>query len=407
MEYNVGPVRYMVDPRTRSYVVEEPALSPEAAEAVKAIEEWLSLRGLEPESDNIATAADHLGYSEVYQREATAIEYHVRRLLSGWGKLYPLILDESLEEVAAPKPGVVYVVHREVNPGEYMETNIVLDDTELEDIIRQLAVKAGVSINPAYPTAEFNVDGARVSASLRLVASTGPELTVRKFPRRPFSLEDLVQRRLLPREAAEYLSCLLRNFGMVFIIGRTGSGKTTLLGALLDSLPDPEWRVVTIEETPELRLRRRNWTSLHTREPRSLAEPERIRVSIEQLLREALRKRPHAIAVTEARGSEVRYIFEAAALGEASVATFHAKSLGELLHRLRLLGIDDALLDLLDAVVLLGVVGLPEGGRARRMLGLWERREGEFVELWRWSENDSWETLAEPRRCRVSRIPAS
>ncbi len=399
MEYTVdGVVKVRIT--GRQYLVEEPRLSAEAAEAVQAIVEWLTLRGLEPAPDNIAAAADHLGYGEVYARESVAIEYHVKRLMSGWGPLYPLILDEELEEVAVPRPGTVYVVHRVVNPGEYMETNIVVGEEELEDIIRRLAVKAGVGINPAYPTAEFAVDGTRVSATLRLVASTGPELTVRKFPRRPLSLDDLVERRLLPKEAAAYLSCILKSFGMVFIIGRTGSGKTTLLGALLDTLPDPEWRVVTIEETPELRLRRRNWTSLHTREPRSLAEPERIRVPVDRLLREALRKRPHCIAVTEARGPEVRYIFEAAALGEASAATFHARSLEELVHRLRLLDVDEPLLDLLHAVVLLGIVDLPDGTRGRRMLALWERHNGDFRLLWRWvPENDTWEAAERSTRC--------
>ncbi|ALL00781.1 hypothetical protein Pyrde_0731 [Pyrodictium delaneyi] len=399
MEYTIGPVRYMVDPRTRSYVVEEPALSPEAAEAVKAIEEWLSLRGLEPESDNIATAADHLGYAEVYQREATAIEYHVRRLMSGWGPLYPMVLDEGLEEVSVPRPGPVYVVHREV-PGVYLESSVVLEREALEDVIRELSVRAGTSINPAYPIAEFDYGRARVAAALGLVASTGPSLTVRLFPSQPYSLDRLVELRLLPREAAEYLRCLLLGGGMVFVIGPPGAGKTTLMAALLDSLPDPDWKVVVVEETPEVRLRRRNWSSFHTREPRSLAEPERITVTMEHLLKHALRLRPHVVAVAEARFREVVYLFHAASLGVASAATFHARNIEELTTRLTLLGVPKELLDNLHAVALLGIVELPEGGRARRMLGLWERWEGEFRLLWEWSsDTDTWEERGEPRRC--------
>ncbi len=399
LEYSVGPVRYIVDPRSRTYSVEEPALSAEAAEAVKAIEEWLSLRGLEPESDNIATAADHLGYSEVYQREATAIEYHVRRLMSGWGPLYPMVLDEGLEEVSVPRPGPVYVVHREV-PGVYLESSMILEREALEGIIRELTVRAGSKINPAYPIAEFDYGRARVAAALGLVASTGPSLTVRLFPRRPYSLDQLVELRLLSRVAAEYLRCLLLGGGMVFVIGAPGTGKTTLMAALLDSLPDPDWKVVVVEETPEVRLRRRNWSSFHTREPRSLAEPERITITMEHLLKHALRLRPHVVAVAEARFREVIYLFHAASLGVASAATFHARSIEELLRRLSLLGVPEELLDNLHAVVLLGIVDLPEGRRGRRMLAMWERWEGEFRLLWSWDpDTDSWEMRGEPRRC--------
>ena len=80
MEYSVaGVVRVRVT--DMHYLVEEPELSPKAAEAVEAITEWLALRGLEPTPDAIAMAADHLGYSSLYMREATALEYHVRRLM--------------------------------------------------------------------------------------------------------------------------------------------------------------------------------------------------------------------------------------------------------------------------------------------------------------------------------------
>ena len=120
-------------------------------------------------------------------------------------------------------------------------------------------------------------------------------------------------------------------------------------------------------------------------------------------MKHALRLRPHAVAVAEARFREVIYLFHAASLGVASAATFHARSIGELVTRLTLLGVPEELLDNLHAVALLGIVELPEGSRARRMLGLWERREEGFVELWRWlPESDSWEMQGEPRRCRVS-----
>ena len=368
LEYSVGPITYIVG--EEGYRVVEPNLDPEVARIVDAVAEYLARRGLPALS--ALEAAEKLGLSQVAQRQLEAFMYHVEKRLSPWGFLYPLVLDRRLEDISVAG-GTLRVRHREIVSREYIPVKgiEVPGEQELREYVQRLASAYGAAVSPAFPIAEFEAEGRRVTIVLGSIASS-TSISIRIHPERPLALEELIESGTISREAAEYLLEVLRSRGTVFVVGYQGSGKTTLVNALLDELPE-DWKIVVIEDVPEIRLvKHRHWVSLRTRRARSLAASRETEITYRDLIRTALRLGGQVTTMTEARGEEVRELLEVAALGEAVVATFHARDWRELRQRLELLGIGKEYLSLLWAVVIMGKVRLRNGDMARRVLAIYE-----------------------------------
>ncbi len=392
MQYRVGEaaVQVVEDASGLRYVVYEPPLPEEGLKVLVLMKDYFlrhpDKSPLEPEHRWLA--AEVLGLTEAYDRYQWSIDYYLKRDVAGYGRLDVVIRDELVEEIGVNGPGPVMVVHRDFEG--WMPTNIVLRDRG--EVLRYaliLAQRSGESVSPAFPIREFRLpEGHRVTVAIDSGVTRETTITIRKFPEKPLSLEDLVARRMLSPRLAALLELVVLAKGMVLIVGPQGSGKTTLVGALLDRVP-PARRIVTVEEVPELRLRHSNWVALYPRDP-AVLDPaaSRTRVGLRRLLKSALRMRSDYVAVAEARGPEVKYIFEAAALGSGSLATFHAGGLGELERRLRLLGITEDLLDLTWLVVVTSIVP----GRGRRVVAAYSREEGGWGQVAQWSpESDDWE----------------
>ena len=399
LEYSVGPVTYIVS--EEAYRVVEPRLDPDAERALHAVVEYLAKHGLGPEK--AGEAAEKLGLASYAQRQPEAFKYHVEKALSPWGFLYPLILDPDIEEISVVAGRPVDIIHRRIPGREYIPTNIVAPpEYELREYLQRLASAAGTAISPAFPIAEAELDGHRVTMVLGSIASA-TSLSVRKHPEKPLGLENLTADGMLSKEAAEYLLQVLRNRGMVFIIGHQGTGKTTLLNALMEKLP-PDWKLVAIEDVPELRPRHPRFISLRVRRARSLAASKSTEITYQDLIRAALRLRGQFTAITEARGPEILDLFEVAALGEASAATFHARDWQELKLRLLKLGVREDMLALLWAVVVLDKVRLKDGRTARRVVAIYEVLPDATEHLvFRYDpEKDQLLMVAEPRRVSFS-----
>lgn len=389
-------VQLVEDAEGYKYVVQEPPLPEEGARVLFLLRDYF-LR--HPERDPLKAedrwvAAEVLRVTREYERHRFIVDYYLARDTRGYGKLDVPIRDERVEEIGVNGPGPVLVVHREAPEG-WIPTSITMrDQAEVLGYALRLAQKSGESLSPAFPVREFRLpEGHRVTVALHGV-SRETAITVRKFPEKPLGLGDLVARRMLPPALAAVLELATLAKGMILIAGPQGSGKTTLMGALLERVPASR-RIVTVEEVPELRLRHGNWVALYPRDP-AVLDPaaSRTRVGFRRLLRAALRMRADYVAVAEARGPEVRYIFEAAALGSGSMATFHAGGLGELERRLRLLGIRRDLLDLIWVVV---ITGIPPG-RGRRVLAAYSREEDGWARVAAWDpRRDSWEVALTPR----------
>jgi pilus assembly protein CpaF len=154
---------------------------------------------------------------------------------------------------------------------------------------------------------------------------------IRRFPSVRFTLDDLVQARMLPPDAAARLTDLVRVRTSIVISGATGSGKTTLLNALLAQI-GPEERVITIEETPELGPFSSHVVSLVARPPNVEGAGG---VDLDTLVRASLRMRPDRIVVGEVRGREAQSALAAMSTGhEGSMLTLHARSAAEAPERL-------------------------------------------------------------------------
>lgn len=203
----------------------------------------------------------------------------------------------------------------------------------LEDVIQQIVAGCNRVINTGMPLADARLpDGTRIHAALPPVAVDGPVLTIRRFPARAMDMEDLLRMGTLDEETVAFLQQLVRCGYSLMIGGGTSAGKTTFLNALSAFIPPGE-RLITIEDTAELRIPgERNLVRL---EAKNANLQEARSITIRDLIRAALRMRPDRIIVGEVRGEETIDLLQALNTGhDGSLSTAHANSAGDMLLRL-------------------------------------------------------------------------
>jgi pilus assembly protein CpaF len=247
----------------------------------------------------------------------------------GYGALEPLLADERVSEVMVVEPSLVYVERA----GKIIETSIRFqDEAHLMRVIQAILRPLGRSVSRAWPMADGRLpDGSRVNVVIPPAAVKGPSLTIRKFSRKPLLLDDLVRLGSISEPMAELLrACVLARLNIV-VSGGAGSGKTTLLNALSACIPADE-RIVTIEDAAELQLQQRHVVALEA----TPAEPDGSgRVTIRDLVVNALRMRPSRIVVGECRSGEAMDMLQAMNTGhDGSLTTAHANSPRDCLTRL-------------------------------------------------------------------------
>jgi pilus assembly protein CpaF len=259
----------------------------------------------------------------------------VMRLAAGLGPLEPLFADESVDEVMVNGPADVWVERRgrlERCPGVCFD-----GDADLRHAIERILAPLGRRVDEASPLCDARLpDGSRVNVVIPPLALGGPVLTVRRFRRLGFSLDELVGNGTLSESLASYLSERVAARASVLVSGGTGSGKTTTLNALSGAIPDGE-RIVTIEDAAELQLRQRHVVRLESRPPNLEGRGE---VTIRRLVANALRMRPDRIVVGEVRGGEALDMLMALNTGhEGSLTTVHANSPEDALRRVETLAL--------------------------------------------------------------------
>ncbi len=248
---------------------------------------------------------------------------------------------------------------------------------KLEDIIQQIVGNHNRMINEAKPIADTRLeDGSRVNVVLPPVALDGPVVSIRKFPKHPILMEQMVAQGSISRECAEFLDLLVKAGYNIFISGGTGSGKTTFLNALSEFIPKTE-RVITIEDSAELQLQ--GIANLVRLETRNEGAEGGLAISIRDLIRTALRMRPDRIIVGEIRGAECLDMLQAMNTGhDGSLSTGHANSCQDMVSRMEtmvLMGMELPLAAI-RAQIAAGVDVLVHLGRlrdrSRRMLSIME-----------------------------------
>lgn len=244
--------------------------------------------------------------------------------------LQPLIEDKAITEIMINGTDNIFVERS----GRITKLDIAFQSQEkLENVIQSIISKVNRSINQASPTADARLsDGSRVSAVLPPIALNGPILTIRKFPERPMTIEQLIEYDSLNHKTADVLSRMVKAKYNIFICGGTGSGKTTFLNALSNFIPWDE-RIITIEDSAELQIVNvPNIVKLETRDANTEGKGQ---ITIRGLIKISLRMRPDRIIVGEVRGPEALDMLQAMNTGhDGSLSTGHANSSEDMLSRL-------------------------------------------------------------------------
>lgn len=260
----------------------------------------------------------------------------------GLGILGQIIADPAVTEVMINGYQDIFVErnHRLIKLDRHFESR-----QELENIIQKFVSDGGRKVNQGEPIVDTRLeDGSRVSVVLPPIALNGPIVTIRRFPERTYTMDDLVNFGSIPRELADVLRKLVECGYNIFISGGTGSGKTTFLNALSNYIPHDQ-RVITIEDSAELQIKGiENLVRLETRDAGLDCNTE---ISIRRLIKTALRMRPDRIIIGEVRGEEALDMLQAMNTGhDGSLSTGHANSAEDMIKRL-------------ETMVLQGTSGMP------------------------------------------------
>ena len=247
----------------------------------------------------------------------------------GLGPLEDLLDDETITEIMVNGPSQVYVER----DGKLVLTDCTfINDASVNSIIERIVSPIGRRIDESQPYVDARLaDGSRVNAIIHPLSLIGPCITIRKFSKDPFSVQDLVNFGTLTSDIAGFLNTCVQLRKNIIVSGGTGSGKTTLLNVLSSYLPNDE-RILTIEDAAELRLSQEHLVRLEAR-PANIEG--RGAVAIRDLVRNALRMRPDRIVVGECRGAEALDMLQAMNTGhEGSLTTIHANTPRDALSRL-------------------------------------------------------------------------
>ncbi|MEH7886312.1 CpaF family protein [Bacillus sp. JJ1609] len=249
--------------------------------------------------------------------------------LTGFGPINPLLMDEDVSEVMVNGPNQVYCERK----GKIEMTSIKFrDDEHVMSIIEKIVAPLGRRIDESSPMVDARLpDGSRVNAIIPPLALKGPTITIRKFSKDPFQIEDLINFGTLSEEMAIFLEACVKARLNIFVSGGTGSGKTTTLNVLSNFIPHDE-RIITIEDAAELQLGQDHVVSLESRPPNIEGKGS---ITIRDLVRNSLRMRPDRVVIGEVRGAEALDMLQAMNTGhDGSLATGHSNSARDMIARL-------------------------------------------------------------------------
>ena len=336
-------------------------------------------------------------------------QYYITRDFLNFAKIDGLMRDENIEDISCDGIGVpVFVWHRKY---ESIPTDIVFETPEeLENFIFKIAYLCGRHISIAQPLLDGTLpDGSRAQVTFgKEVTPKGSTFTIRKFQRSPLTITDLITFKALSAEIAAYYWFLIENRHSVMIGGDIGGGKTTMLNAI-SLFIRPTLKIVSIEDTQEIRLPHKNWQMMVTRQglgtgSGAIGEEGIGSISMFDLLRAALRQRPDFIIVGEIRGEEAYALFQAMATGHLGLTTVHAEDVQGVLHRLttRPMNIPFTQVENLNAIsivrrLVVNNVSLRRTISVSEMLGRdRDRTAFKTKEVFRWNaETDTYEYLGE------------
>ena len=313
--------------------------------------------------------------------------YYLDRRFRGFGKIDPIMRDPNIEDVSCDGYDVpIFVYHDQYTD---LQTNITLDEAQLDDFVVRLAQQSGRSISIAEPITDATLpDGSRCEFALgNEVTPHGSAFTIRKYQEDPMTPVSLMDVGTFSLDQMAYLWLAIQHNKSLIFAGGTASGKTTSMNAISMFIP-PGSKVLTIEDTQEIRLHHTNWLPAVTRE----SVGDGTDLDMYDLLRSALRHRPEYLIVGEVRGREAMTLFQAMNTGHTTYSTMHADSIQTVINRLENdpINVSRSLIQMLDilSVQQLSRIG---GERVRRtrtiseIIGI-DQRSGdlEYSDVFSW-----------------------
>ena len=249
--------------------------------------------------------------------------------MTGLGPIEPLLEDATISDILINTHEQVYVERfgqLELSPVRFT------DETHLLRILNKIVAHVGRRVDESQPMVDARLeDGSRVNAVIRPLAVDGPLISIRKFSKKPFSMDKLVEMGSVKAPIAEVLAAAVRGRVSMIVSGGTGTGKTTMLNALSNHISHKE-RLVTIEDAAELQLQQPHVGRLETRPPNIEGKGE---IRQRELVKNALRMRPDRVILGEVRGEEAFDMLQAMNTGhEGSMATIHANNPRDAIARL-------------------------------------------------------------------------
>ena len=241
--------------------------------------------------------------------------------IGGYGPMRELMEDDTVNDILVNGPNDIWIERAGIL---HKTDKTFVSNEQLTDIAKRLVARVGRRIDDGSPLVDSRLpDGSRLNVVIAPIALDGTSISIRKFSKNKKSLQELVNFGSMTREMANFLIIAARSRVNIIVSGGTGSGKTTLLNALSNYI-SPTERVVTLEDTAELRLEQPHVVRLETR----LAGVERTgEITMQDLVINALRMRPERIIVGECRGAEAFQMLQAMNTGhDGSMSTLHANS---------------------------------------------------------------------------------
>jgi len=246
-----------------------------------------------------------------------------------------LLASRTVSEIMVNPDGSIWIEEQgRVEP----VSEVRFEEGALLTSLEVIANRFGKKLDVDSPILNLRLpDGSRMAALISPVVNPQPMMTIRKFTSRDFTMDDLIERRMLTAEQGQQFSEAIRRGDNLLISGGTGAGKTTLTNVIAGFIPDSD-RILILEDVAELYIRKQHVISAEAQ-----LDTHKSQIGFSDLLKAALRHRPDRIIVGEIRGPEARVFLDALNTGHrGSLSTIHANSAGDALRRLAQLAMRDS-----------------------------------------------------------------
>lgn len=299
------------------------------------------------------------------------IMYYIYRNSIGFNEIDGFLEDPNIEDISCDGVDIpLYVIHRKFGS---LKTNVTFTDiNHLREFVIKLAERCGRYVSYAEPILDGTLpDGSRVAATVAGdVATRGPTFTIRKFSEKPFSPIEQMDLGTVSSDILAYYWYIVEHGASMLVVGGVATGKTSFLNTICMFIP-PEAKIVSIEDTRELRIPNEHWIPSLAREGFGIPMPTGEKyggVSLFDLLKESFRQNPDYVIVGETRGKEAYVMFQGMSSGHPSMSTFHAGSIDTVIKRLTTppIELSPTLLESLNVITIM-IHAKEKGKSARRI----------------------------------------